>query len=103
VGLRLRTGRVAAAAPGAVLRAFLPPGAEPRPRRSRASPSCAPSSWPRSSPRSALELLAKAPPRDRAAELQLERSPDHLDRTMQGLKGADLETVRECIRGGEGS
>src|SRR5687767_7901716 len=51
----------------------------------------------------ALELLAKVPPRDRAAELQLDRSIDHLLRVAEGLKGLSLPPfARSSIQAASG-
>jgi hypothetical protein len=91
VGLRLRTGRVAAAALAAAVIAVLLPGAgtpaTPQPTiaelRTELLAAIA-------AEKRALELLAKKPPRDGAAELQLDRSIDHLRRISEGLKGLSL-------------
>lgn len=51
----------------------------------------------------ALELLAKVPPRDGAAELQLDRSIDHLRRVAEGLKGLSLPPfARSSIQAASG-
>lgn len=53
--------------------------------------------------RRALELLAKEPPRDRAAELALDRSIARLDRIADGLQSLSLPPyVRSSVRAASG-